>query len=908
MPVFLPILAAMLATGAGGSAIGADRRRGKARNPLDDDPDRDVIDPAPEGAFMSFLDAFGHAGHAVNDALVGNFEGAGRQAVDLAGDVVDAALPGDWIPHISRRKDKANFSDVLGGIENPAGKFAADVIGGAATDPTSLIPMGAIGKVIGGTAKLAAEAAAKQFPKTAAAVAPVVDKAAFAARKTFAALTPTKQVAEDTAAAKAVGAETRKAAQEYPAEAFKDVDPSTARRAIETLRGVTSELGHGYTDLQLGTAQKFGTKSHQMELVSQRIEAMPWDDATKSDVFKTIDKIVDYTRGQFDQGVKDQVFKLDPAAHATSNIATKQLDQAPLDYFPGRYLDDVGKATKPNLTAGKTLGTSADLTQHLNTSGSKLDPNVATGLADYGSQMGNKAQSAAIGSKTLGQGFEALADAPSKQRMLDHIKKLRESGDVDSAHVLETAFKGLPPPGKLTQWVTSLNKPFKAAATAGILLPRINFTVRNVASSVWQAFSNQEAREGGQVAGSLVRAVPNILKSIRDGLTHLGVPSLTESEAAILTKAAKASGGTREGMMAHIHDPTLRAAAEHNVLGGGFVNTEEMMATAAQQERGVRDWHNWAYWPQSIAKASEQHLRYGMFKDLAHARIAAGEAAPNAYREAARITNDTLLDYDLVSAENRGLRAAFPFAQFTLKSVPTQTRLFDQKPMVVGALSRALGEHEDPVYPYMEGKLNIPVGKDEQGGNQYLTSLGLPFETLNAIPDLSAGPMQIGEDLRHNEVGAANPLLKTAYAALSGRDPYFDTPFGSYSKFPGNIEGGAAGRAYNTLAGTGAIQPLASNLQTIGKLIDDRTSLAEKGLGLLTGAKIQSVDPNRAATQQLAAQLQADPNVRQSVTYYSQDPDDSTDRLLRAWKQAKAKPKTPHAKARKPRAKKPPQA
>lgn len=894
----LPLLALLALAGAGtaatGAATGAVRRSGKTRNPLEDQEDANVIDQGSDGAFMSVLEAIGRPGKAINNALVGNFEGAGRQVVDLLGDVVDAQLPGDWIDHISRRQDKPEFSDVVGGMEPGLAKFAVDVVGGAATDPTTFIPGAAVGKVLGAGGKLAGKglAVADKFaPGTSAAVG----KFGHGVRKTFAALKPTKKVAEDVAEAKAVGGTTRQAAQEYPAEAFKGIDPVVQRRTVEMLRGVSSEMGPGYADLGVAPTSKFVTKPHQMQLLDERLAKMPWPDAEKDAVRQSAERVVDYTRGQFSQGVADDVFGLPDDISATSSMATRQLEQAPADYFPGRFdlAQSAGlpaaQAPSPSMLKAKSLTNPTELSEHLSRTGSQLDTDVPGVLGEYGEQMGRASQSAAIGKKTVGAGFRALTDEPSRAAMSQAIDGLRQAGDLDSAHVLETTFKGLAPPGKFVQTLAKLNKPFKAAATGGILVPRLNFTAGNVMSAVWQAFSNPESR--AQTGKTLMRVLPTVFGSIGDGLKQLGIASIPESKAALVARAARESGGTRHGMMARITDNRLRAAVEHGVLDGGFVNTEQLMANAAAQGKGAKSLQNWLYWPQAIMKGSEQRLRYGMFDDIATANIKAGMPEAQAYKEAARITSDTLLDYDVVSAENRAARGGFPFLQFVAKTVPQQAKLMAEQPAVAGTISRAVSGDPEPIYPYMEGKLNIPVGEDETGNDQYLSSLRLPFESLGAIPNLSSSPQAMGKDVARNVVGASHPLLKTIFSAVAGEDPFFDTPFGSYSKLPGNIEGGEAGRLYNMLAGTGLIQPVASIANTAGKFADDRTSAGEKALSLLTGAKLQSVDTDLAMQQQLTEALAANPNVRQHRSFYAQDGDDTTDQLIRAYLEAKARVK-----------------
>ncbi len=888
----------------------------------------DAFSGEPKGAFGSFLDWIDKPGQVVRNSLQGNFSGALKNLGDFALDPFDAILPGDLIPELAGEQDKVSGSDLIGLDKeaHPFLGFLGDVGVGTLTDPLTYLTFGASAglKGLGTAAKvgLPFTKIAKEIPGSAKAIqgAGKLAKAGFeqlpdvaqgkvkdvghGIRKTFAALKPNKAVAAAEQAAIAHGGVTRQAAQQFPVDAFAGIDPLTQKRAVETLRGVSSEgqLGpaFGYEDLGIAPAGKFGTKSDQMALIDQRLAKMPWPDAEKEAVRQATDKISDYTRAQWDQGIGDQVFALPPDIGATSKIATRQLEQAPLDYFPGMTsLDEQVMTPAKQVSAlasmlkAKTYTNPTELAEGLSATGKKLDTNVPKVLGQYGEQMGRAAQSAKLGAQYLGPqqwakgantGFKALTDPDSRSAMEAAVTGLREAGDLDSAHVLETAWKGTPKPGKFVEILGKLNKPFKAAATGGILIPRLNFTVGNVTSSFWQAFSNKEAR--GVALKTLARAIPTIFGSIGDGLRQLGIHAIPESKAALVTKAARESGGTREGMLSRITDKRLRSAVEHNVLDGGFVGAEEMLAKDEAHGKGLRSLDNWLYWPQAIAKAAEQRMRYGMFDDL----VSAGKSEV----DAARIANETLLDYRIASTENRALRGGFPFAQFISKSVPQQAKFLAEQPSIAVALSQAYGAHENPVYPYMDKSLNIGVGHDEQGNDQYLSSLRMPFEVLGQIPNPSGSLSEFGEDLRQDVGGMAHPLLKSLFGLVSGEDATFGTKYGSFSKLPGNIEGGEVGRAYNKLAGTGLIQPLASVAQTAGKFIDDRTSPAEKALSLLTGFRVQSVDPDRALRQQLQKLLENSSEIQQHQSFYSKDPD--VQELLNAYQAAQQRVKAKRPK------------
>jgi hypothetical protein len=181
----------------------------------------------------------------------------------------------------------------------------------------------------------------------------------------------------------------------------------------------------------------------------------------------------------------------------------------------------------------------------------------------------------------------------------------------------------------------------------------------------------------------------------------------------------------------------------------------------------------------------------------------------------------------------------------------------------------------------MEGRVNIPIGQDEQGNRQYLSNLGLPFEALSSIPNLSASPLQAGRQIEQNIIGSTQPLLKAAYGYVSGRDPYQGSTPGSYSKVAGQ-DLGDAGAVINQLLNSGVpfASAFGSPLGVLGKAVDERTSVGEKLANLLTGARVQTVDPDRAIQDRLQAFLERDPSVKSYRKFYQQDGDTNAESLL----------------------------
>jgi hypothetical protein len=458
----------------------------------------------------------------------------------------------------------------------------------------------------------------------------------------------------------------------------------------------------------------------------------------------------------------------------------------------------------------------------------------------------------------------------------------------EEATVLLNALNGMAPRGAFTSALAKLNSKFKPFAVYGAIIPKLGSITRNLTGGLWQQFSNAEAR--GDIGRAAASLIPNWLKSVDDGVEKLLGTRFSKNEFAEVDQAFKLSGGDPRKALAAIKDPTMREAVEKGVLGNTFVNTEQLISSAAKGGWKALGGNLMDY-PGAMFKGAEQRMRYGLYKSLR----AKGKSAD----EAAKTVSDTFYDYSISGAENRLARDLIPFFQFTAKAIPQQAKLLAERPYVLSGIANLSGGSEgEPLPPWMEGKINIPLGQDEQGNQQVLANLGLPVEALNWLPNPSADLNQFGRQVQQNQAGSLQPLLKTGVAAITGEDPMFGTPFGSYTKVGGQ-DLGRPGAAINQLLGTGLPGASAiSGLLGMGsKVTDDRTSLGDKAINLLTGAKVTSVDPDVALRQRLQSYLENNPNVQQFRTFFQNSEDDDTQGLIKALTDAKKRIKDKQAAA-----------
>lgn len=462
------------------------------------------------------------------------------------------------------------------------------------------------------------------------------------------------------------------------------------------------------------------------------------------------------------------------------------------------------------------------------------------------------------------------------------IEEVIKSGDTATAEALISVYRGLAPREGLMKVLASSNRLFKRFATAGAFIPRLNFSVRNVITGGGsQVLANELARPA---LGKYAKSMPStILRSIDDGLEELTGKRVfrSENEFAQANEAIRLSNGSVRDAAAGIKDPIIREAFEDGVITGGFIQAEDL--ARAMNTSGWKKWiKDLRDWPAAIAKGTEQRMRATVYRALRE------DGLPR--EQAAQAVRDTFFDYTMTNSLNRTARDVIPFFTFTAKSIPQTLKLMAEQPSVaVGARTLfSQDSAEDPVYPWMRRQALVPLGKDEEGNADYLTSLGLPLETLTNVPNASDNPLTFLSQARSGVLGQANPLIKTAIAAGSGTDPFFGTPFLSYDKAPAALqaigvpERGEVGRWYNALAGTGLIQPLASPVQYLSGLADERRNVGEKALGALTGARIESVDEDKALQQMLTEYLRKNPSVASYQALYDRGNDPEVARILSA--------------------------
>ena len=958
-----------------------------------------------QGALSSFLRAIQRPEAAVFNLLRGNVGGAARQVAGIASDVIDAPLPGDWLPDPTRPEDWTTASDALGlqDLPRPARTFV-DALGGMVVNPLSYVSRGTSAAKALRRTQTMNRRAQKGLAEALANARGRPDVPEGVIDDVLARL-QAPAVGEDTVAAimqrhaSKVGRRNPQAVEDWARSTYRAAGGDMERiinAAADSKLVSTADIMFGNKVLaregQLGTwfrdtgkrfldaavpqrlkpaAQRVGARAREVAqslrvpLVGGKAAAAaldPGEDITRllqttlargnrvvgtemaqaAKLFQGVTRAEDRLIADiFDDVIRDGAGQIvgqrgggplmqraraavsgqDAASSKRVLDAVRGIDRlskqqvanlkqaraVPPDWQPDiatdGYLMRQWKGIKdtgdrvldldaeikgiPNALRGRQLDTGADILSFAQGEGRgvRLVESAADRMAARIQQQGRMVARADLARKLLGAN---TADPQLMGLVGDTVETMAKSSDPTTRELgkamLLTA-RGQAPRGLVTRVLAATNRFFKPAAVYGFVIPRASAIVRNRLSGVWQAASVpgvSAAQSARNVARDLREATlagiqrAGGFKNVqRDelGRTLKYVDDVFERAGGNVDQARQLMLAGRknlpEGMGQYLDE-----AMEQGVLDG-FVSSESI----APRLFGKPEWwRGLAQMPQEMFQTVESRMRLGSYLDLRRANYTP--------RAAARMVDDAYLNYRVVSPENRMVRDLVPFAQFALKSIPQQAGLLTRRPAVATALSHLYGQDPDePVEPWLAQQMTIPLGDDKM-----VAGIGLPVEALNVLPSLG-GRYETGEELRMATVAQAHPLLRYLWTLGSGRDPYFGSKAGTYSRTPqalralGLPEYSEAGRIYRELAGTGMIQPVQSVVGIIDQATDQRFTPGERALRTLTGARVVENDPDKAMINLAQGRLRTDPSVKSLEIFYTQN-DDSL-QLIQQIKDAK---------------------
>lgn len=853
-------------------------------------------------------------GYSVRNAIRGNFTGAGRNLVDFLGDAVDAPLPGDWIPHLSTPADKPEFSDVIGGMSPGIVKSGVDLLGNVATDPLSYVPGSVVAKGLGAASK-GIGAGVKALGTVAPGAETALRQGYLGTKSALGWLKPATPGLEDIlTGAEQAGQRVSNAGLDATKSLYADTPEDVRKGLFQALNnyqgvpGAATKLDPTFN----AASPTFGDLPAQEAQLAKHVSALNVPPETQQAILDLGKKRLPLTMNQWEEGTKDFPIFTPNGGEGQAPMLYGQRQFSPvLTPEMSALLGEGDRAVAAKATKGRTLE-QGDLADYLNqppqlgpggSPNPTLEEDIAKADIARAQQQGRMATRAQFGSdlvKHFGAAndkFVSLADEESRgavSRILDDFKQ----GDPEGYLLAKNLWEGQGPRGPILEALANANKLFKPAAVYGVFFPRVGGIMKNILS-----FPAQYGLQGeGKLAGAqLARTPATIYSAMRAGVQKafgMQMPS-TELDQSLdlMEQAVKASGGRSANAIAALQAqgrPDLALAMQHGVADG-FVSREsvedsiskstwghKILASMGMGTKSQDKIFDMADAPAAAFQGAEQTARLGGFLDAYKARIAQGLPPDEAAAKAAQIVQDSLYDYGIKTGANRTLRTLIPFAAFQTNAIRQSAQFVAKHPAAAVALGEGMKDKQDsPIYNYMQGKTNVPLGLDEKGNPSYISSLGLPFESLAQIPNPSANLLDFGRDVEQNLIGSSHPLLKTAYSAISGRDPTFQSQYGSYDRVPLIGSAGTAGRIYNQVAGTGLLQPVLNPLAQAQHLTDERHSLPVRLLNFLTGANVVSVDPAIAEQQQLADSLRTDPSVMKFTRYVPATGDTDAKELIK---------------------------
>lgn len=878
----------------------------------------------PQGTLASILGAVDAPGQVVRNLFRGNAGAAGRKSLDFLGDLVDAGLPGDWIHHVSRPEDEVSGGELVGITEPGIAKTLADIGVGVATDPLSLLSFGAP-EIASAGAKQALRIGLPGLSKEVATFGREVDPLSLV------------RDAASHVATKGAGKIDELLAKNRPFTTdTKNYTPATdwlnsSKLGIKDTLGWLNVSPDAENQIQLAASagnNAARASTRHIEDIFKRGGDTLIPEAEQNAIGQAFNGVEKNGNGWVSMpgsSVDDRLAYLhqkDPSLdlqrmqetardlHAWNRTATMDSQNsgsiAPFmgpseEYMPhmfskpqalGPDLRDA-YAANPNALRERILQTPDQVAEFLNNK-----PEAGMEMNSLRAFMGRAAQQGKIVNKgTLGKSLVDDAQlADPKTGMPQQWSSIKDSNalankviedigknDPETAMRLNQAYNGMDERNGFNALLASANRYIKPALTSGVIMPKVGFMVRNRLGMNWQALTQEMPassrlellkRTGSDLYRSADEAWSGVL-----GRKYVSPDEIGKDISSIDSALTNSKGSLAETRNLLAGNPAALAALDHGVLDG-FVSSEDLLSGMAKGKGWAKAKDVYDA-PSQMTQLIEQRGRYGLFKSLLNKNYTPEKAAA--------VVRDSFLDYGVTSGGNRTLRDWIPFAQFMAKSIPQQAKFLSKTPIAATALAPLYGSSEDqPVYPYMQGQAHAEMGLDEKGNPQFLSGIGLPVEALNSLPDLSNDLGAAGRSIMQNVVGATQPIIKSGISAVTGLDPYFQTPYGSYAKDPITGKTSDLGRAYRILQGTGILEPFGGNiLRQAEGLADDRKSVGVKALNQLTGFDVRSVDPDQAQRQILDQALRNRPDVARYTSYYQPgqvDPEvqDLFDRMKKA--------------------------
>ena len=207
-------------------------------------------------------------------------------------------------------------------------------------------------------------------------------------------------------------------------------------------------------------------------------------------------------------------------------------------------------------------------------------------------------------------------------------------------------------------------------------------------------------------------------------------------------------------------------------------------------------------------------------------------------------TNAAHVDYKaLTRVERDYLKRVMPWYTFNRRMIPWQLGEIAQNPGgIVAQTIRAAGTPEGFVPEQAVG--GIPVGEEKDGMQKYVT-LDLPHETINSLFKIEPTMLGTVQQTMMGHMAQGHPLLKGPAEVAFGKSTHrggqeLSSMRGPLTPLnPSNEDWRPGGTVVSSIIGNSPVMPYLTQLKSIR---DDRKSVLERGINLLTGISSHDVD------------------------------------------------------------------
>jgi hypothetical protein len=400
-------------------------------------------------------------------------------------------------------------------------------------------------------------------------------------------------------------------------------------------------------------------------------------------------------------------------------------------------------------------------------------------------------------------------------------------------------------------------KLFKPYVTIGLgVVPNPAFHVRNAVFGMLQAATHRDIGAASGLRHMVDIANEAVAKAVEK------IPGLPKINRTQLNRLMRGEG--TDAIVKGTNRTELEIAQllqETGVTRQSFVRFEGMVddiAPAAAEAAKAKKVSKQAYelllgtkFPGMIANGIEDRMRANGF--IAALRKGLDPA------DAAQATRDAFIDYQLVSGMQRNLRDVIPFAQFTIGQTPRTLRTAVENPRVFSPFRELARDDSGALAPeYVREQTHLGLGRDKEGNPTYLTGFASGFEDINKF---WPGSM---ERMLQRGAASTTPPVKALAEQMAGKDLFFGTERGAYrrdtpfAQLMPDVIAGRKTRKIKTKEGEKEITevspgflralqylPISRQISMFNQVFDERKSVWQKSISLLTGVKVVSVNEER---------------------------------------------------------------